>query len=150
MQNLRKSPCPTVILAGRREYYSNFPALRAEIYSKNRKRGKCAAPFHFSPSSAFPPRPSFQPRLNHGKMIHNHFPSNQQPRSNHEPTILRVEYKNDSISTQPSYITRPDPIYRLHSTFSCLQWGGNRKWPEKSAFRGNFAASGPTLADPDR
>ena len=28
-----------------------------------------------------------------------------QPRSNHEPTILRVEYKNDTISTQPSYIS---------------------------------------------
>ena len=51
--------------------------------------------------------PSFQPRLNHGKMLHNHFPSIQQPRSNHEPTILRVEYKNDTISTQPSHIRDP-------------------------------------------
>ena len=49
--------------------------------------------------------PSFQPRLNHGKMLHKHFPSIQQPRSNHEPTILRVEYKNDTISTKPSYIS---------------------------------------------
>ena len=39
------------------------------------------------------------------KMLHNHFPSIQQPRSNHEPTILRVEYKNDTISTKPSYIS---------------------------------------------
>ena len=38
-------------------------------------------------------------------MLHNHFPSIQQPRSNHEPTILRVEYKNDTISTKPSYIS---------------------------------------------
>ena len=29
---------------------------------------------------------------------------NQPPR-NHEPTILRVEYKNDTISTQPSYFS---------------------------------------------
>ena len=29
---------------------------------------------------------------------------NQQPR-NHEPTILRVESKNDTISTKPSYIS---------------------------------------------
>ena len=29
---------------------------------------------------------------------------NQPPR-NHEPTILRVEYKNDTISTKPSYIS---------------------------------------------
>jgi hypothetical protein len=31
--------------------------------------------------------PSFQPRLNHGKMLHNHFPSIQQPRSNHDSTM---------------------------------------------------------------
>ena len=29
---------------------------------------------------------------------------NQPPR-NHEPTILRVEYKNDTISTKPSYFS---------------------------------------------
>ena len=29
---------------------------------------------------------------------------NQPPR-NHEPTILRVEYKNDTISTEPSYFS---------------------------------------------
>ena len=28
-----------------------------------------------------------------------------QPPLNHEPTILRVEYKNDTISTKPSYIS---------------------------------------------
>ena len=38
-------------------------------------------------------------------MLHNHFSSIQQPRSNHEPTILRVESKNDTISTKPSYFS---------------------------------------------
>ena len=48
---------PARSCAGRREYYSNFPAPCAEISSKNRKRGKCAALFSsrpLFPSSAFP------------------------------------------------------------------------------------------------
>ena len=75
--------------------------VTSPIPNASRNRGKCAAPFHLSPSSAFPPRPSFQPRLNHGKMIHNHFPSIQQTRSNHDPTILRVESMNDFNTTIP-------------------------------------------------
>ena len=48
---------------------------------------------------------------------------NQPPR-NHEPTILRVEYKNDTISTQPSHI-RDSPnqtAIQPHSNLNKKNW----------------------------
>ena len=211
MQNLRKSLCPPVILARRREYYSNFPTLRAEIYSKNRKRGKCAAllssrpPF---PSSAFPnssaqrrdtllaaappdgspslslrvgsctarttdkrrlprgsrPAPGSR-RLSHIRQITllslpclgvyywlrtqdsltpatfrlpHPRPSARRgsiPRydagtplllNNHAPTILRVEYKNDTISTNPSYISDSPTPTDTQKQFNLNQKTGAR------------------------
>ena len=56
-------------------------------------------------------------------MLHNHFPSIQQPRSNHDSTILRVEYKNDSDSTIPhSRFSKSDNIelHGLGSSINCL------------------------------
>ena len=65
------------------------------------------------PLNHFPNHPTtaFQPRPNHRKPqpLHNRPSSARRtiPRlaNNHEPTILRVEYKNDTISTKPSYFS---------------------------------------------
>ena len=44
------------------------------------------------------------------KLIHNHFSSIQQPRSNYDSTILRGESKNDSDTTIPH------PIFSNHNS----------------------------------
>ena len=41
---------------------------------------------------------------------YNHFPSSQQPRSNHDTTIIRVESKNDFDTTIPH------PIFSNHNS----------------------------------
>ena len=58
----------------------------------------------------------------------NHYPPRQrkflQPRSNHEPTILRVEYKNDTISTKPSCINDSpnQTAIQPHSNLNQKNW----------------------------
>ena len=56
-------------------------------------------------------------------MLHNHFPSIQQPRSNHEPTILRVASKNDFDTTiLHSRFSKSDNVelHGLGSFINCL------------------------------
>ena len=48
--------------------------------------------------------PSFQPRLNHGKMLHKHFPSIQQPRS------IRPFNHNSTSTTPRPRSNRPCPV----------------------------------------
>ena len=44
--------------------------------------------------------------------------------NNHEPTILRVEYKNDTISTKPSYISDSpnQTAIQPHSNLNQKNW----------------------------
>ena len=50
---------------------------------------------------------------------------NQPPR-NHEPTILRVEYKNDTISTKPSYFSDSTTPTNTQKQFNLNQKTGAR------------------------
>ena len=50
---------------------------------------------------------------------------NHPPR-NHEPTILRVEYKNDTISTKPSYFSDSTTPTDTHKQFNLNQQTGAR------------------------
>jgi hypothetical protein len=57
------------------------------------------------------------------QLLHNHFQNIQQPRSNHDSTILRVESKNDFDTTIPhSRFSKSDNVelHGLGSSVNCL------------------------------
>ena len=60
----------------------------------------CRAPFVITPSVPQPyPAISQLQFIHSSELRDNHLPTIQQPRSNHDSTILRVESKNDSDIT---------------------------------------------------
>ena len=56
--------------------------------------------------------------------------------------------KSRSRITFVIFPATPRPNLPPFTLFPCLRWGGNRKWPEKSAFRGACPRRFPPLSNP--